>query len=273
MLRENLLDDLPVKGFENDFSKLFHDAYDLGSNAVSAVNGTVADNPVVSGVAALAVATGLLCLSRGRLAPRPGVLPATEAFTSQVRAGTVSVLRKDGAWAGSGFATGKDTIATASHVLKDDPRNPVQILTQSGQSLLGKVIANDPIADAAILRTLEPHNLPVLPLAESSIGRKAHVTAYGVVRGEFHERTGKVLGNSDLVTMALSRSRKSRRLDTRLRLSSDTVPGMSGGPVVDKLGRVVGLNTDTYIGPLSSVIRRSFASPVESLKALHARLQ
>ena len=181
---------------------------------------------------------------------------SVEQISEQIRPSVVSVTQvgRDGPFGvGSGFVIADDLIATNRHVIGEARRILVQ--TSDGQSLdVIEVVANDARLDLAILRVAQK-GLKSLGLGDSDSMRQGQsIVAMGnpagldfsVVEGVISEPSRDVEG-IPMIQIAVPIER-----------------GNSGGPLVDRQGKVLGVLT------LKSARTKNlgFAMPVNALKKL-----
>ena len=132
---------------------------------------------------------------------------------------------------GTGFVGWRDAdstyVITADHVVKDSSASVT--LSRSGQSWQGEVTAQDAKNDLAMIR-LDAHPMGAEPLWQKS---KRGVPAVG----DELLLAGSPFGLSGTVTTGVV-SRVTKKL---VQTDAAANPGNSGGPAVDKQGRVVGV--------------------------------
>jgi serine protease Do len=158
---------------------------------------------------------------------------------------------------GSGMIIATDgLVLTSRHVIED--ADAVRIDLDDGRSFAGKVVARDAFLDVALIRMTGARDLPVAVLGSSG----------GLRIGDPVIAMGSPFGLGPSVRRGIL-SAKERSVDegppTNFLQSDAAVnPGDSGGPLLDGLGRVVGVNT--------AVIEHgqglSFAVPIDDVRAV-----
>lgn len=190
--------------------------------------------------------------------PRSGS-KSVEQIAEQIRPSIVNVTQvgRDGPFGvGSGFVIGADLIATNRHVIGEARR--ILVETSDGRSLdVIEVVANDARLDLAVLRVAQK-GLKPLAFGDSDVMRQGQPIvamgnpaglAFSVVEGVISEPSRDVEG-TQMIQIAVPIER-----------------GNSGGPLVDRQGRVLGVLT------LKSARTKNlgFAMPVNALKKLVER--
>lgn len=168
----------------------------------------------------------------------------------RVAAGTVMV--KSGTGFGSGFFLGPDgLVLTAAHVVSG---GNVRLRTQDGQTLKARVVRISHAQDVALLSTGKPSTpYPCLSLEPTQQTPGSDVYAIGAPASEqlaFSLTRGIVSGIRTLDDVTL--------LQTDASLS----PGNSGGAMIDKNGRIVGIVSRKIAG--HAVEGLGFAIPIEA---------
>src|SRR5262245_16240802 len=206
--------------------------------------------------------TSLLVLLAFLPLPARGDTPAdrtTEQLAEQVRKSVVVITtpgrdeKRSGL--GTGFVVGDGLIATNYHVIGEG--RAIAVETPDGKKHPAVAVhAFDRNLDLAVIR-IELKELPVLPLADSDKLKDGQpIVAVGNPHGLKYSVVQGVLSGK-------------REVDARpmLQLAIPVERGNSGGPVVDREGRVIGVMTAK-----SAVTENlGFAVAVNSLKALLAK--
>ncbi len=147
--------------------------------------------------------------------------------------------------------------------------NKITITLQSGKSYGAEVVGTSPEKDIALLRISAPdEKLKAINLGDSSllsVGRK--VLAIG---NPFALDTTLTVG----VVSAIGREIKSisnRTIKNVIQTDAAINPGNSGGPLLDSMGRLVGVNTAIF-SPTGASAGIGFAIPVNTVKAIIPQL-
>jgi len=155
----------------------------------------------------------------------------------------INVISQDGSSVGSGFVVNKDgTVITNYHVITGAKKAEVEFADGTKAKALGYRVVNLKKDIAIIKIEMPPEKLTVAPLADGPSGKGAEVMAFGAPLGlSFTSSKGIIsaLRKEDEMRDQLGADVRGNWLQTDTPIS----PGNSGGPLVDRYGRVVGMNT------------------------------
>ena len=167
-----------------------------------------------------------------------------------------SVVRVVGGYSeGTGFFVAPDQVITNFHVIADEP-SPKIIFPDGNFVTPIKILGNKDV-DLAILFTEKPHNDLVLLLPDRIAFRADEpLIATGYALGT------DLTGRATTLKGRFIDFRKSKQMPIGyIQTDISLVKGMSGGPLVDQCGSVVGINTISLAG-LSLFINADWAKTV-----------
>lgn len=183
----------------------------------------------------------------------------TVSVAERLRPAVVNLRVGRGAQAGSGSGvlfSPEGYLLTNHHVVGD--QETVRVRLHDGQEVKGHVIGNDPWTDLALVHAAG-ENFPFAKFGDSA---KLRV-------GQMAMAIGSPLGFESTVTAgvvsALGRTLRSMSghlVDNIIQTDAALNPGNSGGPLVDSLGQVIGINT-AVIQPAQGIC---FAIPINMAK-------
>ena len=176
---------------------------------------------------------------------KPSVVTVIHAGRGESKEGT-----------GTGFVVGKNLIATCLHVVGE--ARPVHVRLWDGTKLeVLSVHAWDRKLDLAVLQVKGGEALNALTLGDSA----------KLIQGAPVVAIGNPMGLEGSVVQGVLSARREMELGEMLQLAIPVEPGNSGGPVLDREGRVHGIMT------LKSRVTANlgFAMPVNALKPLLAK--
>jgi S1-C subfamily serine protease len=156
-------------------------------------------------------------------------LPTIEELVTQTMPAVVTVETGDGL--GSGFFVAADTVVTNKHV---EGNTAVMVRKSTGGSVHADVVNSSWDFDLAVLKLEVVHPAQIyLPLALSS---DAHLGAEVIA-------IGSPLGLRNTVTRGIVSGTRDYRGISVIQTDAAINPGNSGGPLIDRQGRVIGVNT------------------------------
>lgn len=188
-----------------------------------------------------------------RFLQRPGADNDDGARTSRV----VSV--------GSGFIIdASGLVVTANHVIQDAEK--ILATLADGRKLGASVVGRDKETDVALLRLDAKETFPFVSWGDSS---KVRV-------GDWVLAVGNPFGLGGTVTAGILSARgrdiQSGRFDDFLQIDAPINRGNSGGPLFDRNGLVIGINTAIY-SPTGGSVGIGFAIPSSVARPIVAELQ
>jgi Trypsin-like peptidase domain len=167
--------------------------------------------------------------------PRPAAALSVEAIAKKTLPALVTVLVKDASGqlvrAGSGFFVAPQRVATNLHVVVGSAA--VSVVTIDGKTF--------PVTAA---RVDEPHDLALLDCPSAAgaavlaLGDPAHLAV-----GETVVAAGSPLGMPGSISTGVVSARREVDGVTVIQTTAPISRGSSGGPLIDKQGRVVGVNS------------------------------
>ncbi|MGQ0541210.1 MAG: S1C family serine protease [Blastocatellia bacterium] len=131
-----------------------------------------------------------------------------------------------------------------------------------------KVVGGDPDTDLAIIKIDPPPGMTVVPLGDSDklvVGQK--VLAIGNPFGLDRTLTTGVISGLQRPI----RARNDRPIDAAIQTDASINPGNSGGPLLDKYGRMIGINSQ-ILSPAGGSVGVGFAVPVNTAKRIIPQL-
>ena len=179
-----------------------------------------------------------------RVAPTPVKGPVYQGPTiaevvAEIEDGLVQIITPTGS--GSGFVVDEDgLIVTNAHLVAG--HTEVTLRFASGEHLPARVTGYNRISDLAALMPTAPdgHRYHPIPMAEpDSISVGDTVIALGFPLGD-------ELGRDYTVTTGIVSALRMEDGVSRIQTDAAINPGNSGGPLLDRAGRLVGVNAETY---------------------------
>lgn len=175
---------------------------------------------------------------------------------------------------GSGFIISQDGyIITNDHVAGN--ASAITVTLTSGERLKAEIVGSDPVTDICLLK-VNAKDLPTIQLGNSDeiiIGEWAIALGNPFGLFEINDKPTVTVGVISSTGMNLGRvgNRVYRdMIETDAAINS----GNSGGPLVNSLGEVVGVNTLIYTGGQSSTyVGYGFAIPINNVKKIVGELR
>jgi S1-C subfamily serine protease len=165
--------------------------------------------------------------------------PTTAQLATSAKAATVRIVTPDGQGSGA-IVDVSGIILTASHVVADFATTTVVL--SDGTERVGTVLGKHFAADLAVMN-ISPGGLSFIPTSESPAPQP----------GDFVMKIGHALGLENEPTVAVgivSAWRADDRMGvTYLQTDVALNPGDSGGPIIDRAGKLVGITSSKIVGP------------------------
>ena len=161
---------------------------------------------------------------------------------------------------GSGFVVdASGLIVTSHHVVKG--ADAVTVTLQDGRTLEAQIVGVDPKTDLALIEVDADESLPVVEFGDSDRTRV----------GDWVVAVGNPFGLGGTVTAGIVSGRGrdigSGPYDDFLQIDAPINRGNSGGPLFDRSGRVVGVNTAIF-SPTGGNVGIGFAIPANVAKSV-----
>jgi putative serine protease PepD len=158
-------------------------------------------------------------------------------------------------------------IVTNYHVIEGAQKLTVSF--GGDKTYAATVVGGDPDTDLAVIRlTSPPAGLTVVPLGDSdklTVGQK--VLAIGNPFGLDRTLTTGVISGLQRPI----RARNGRPIDAAIQTDASINPGNSGGPLLDKFGRMIGINSQ-ILSPAGGSVGVGFAIPISIAKRVVPQL-
>jgi S1-C subfamily serine protease len=195
---------------------------------------------VVAGLMAVAVGAGLALASNNRVAPIGSgivVINTNLAYQNSAAAGTGMVLTSSG------------EILTNNHVITGATTIRV-VVPGTGHRYTARVLGYSRTADVAVLQLQSASNLKTISAGDSSkltVGQAVKGVGNAGGTGSFTSATGVVTGLGKSIT-ANDEAGGSEELVGLIETNAGIQAGDSGGPLLDRAGRVIGMDTAASAG-------------------------
>jgi len=166
---------------------------------------------------------------------------------------------------GSGFIIGASgVIVTNNHVI--DKAQSIKVTLDDGTELPAKLLGADPKSDLAVLKIESSKPLTTIGWGDSNrLKLGDQILAIG---NPFGIGTTVTAG----IVSARGRDLHSGPYDDFIQIDAPINHGNSGGPLVDRDGKVVGINTAIY-SPNGGSVGVGFAIPSDEAKSIVAKLE
>jgi S1-C subfamily serine protease len=225
----------------------------------------------VVGFVCVGVGTGLAVshssLTHRRGAARTGrgvvVIDTNLGYQNAAAAGTGMVLSPSG------------EVLTNNHVIKGATNIRI-VVPGTGRSYAAKVVGYDISADVALLQAQGASNLKTIPLGDSSsvsIGQRATALGNAGGTGSLTAATGAITGLGKTIT-ASDQGSDGQVLHGLIETDANVQPGDSGGPLLDKDGHAIGMDTAGSASAFASeTAPDAYAVPIDDALAIVRQIE
>ncbi|MFN0141228.1 MAG: S1C family serine protease [Pyrinomonadaceae bacterium] len=198
----------------------------------------------------------------------PGVAFIT---TTMVRRSWMGDQEGEGSGSGS-VIDNQGHILTNYHVIEGAQKLTVSFGGE--KTYTATLVGGDPDTDLAVIKLDSvPPGLPSVPLGDSEklvVGQK--VLAIGNPFGlDRTLTTGVISGLQRPIRSRRTSTSPSRPIDAAIQTDASINPGNSGGPLLDKFGRMIGINSQ-ILSPSGASVGVGFAVPVNTAKRVIPQL-
>jgi putative serine protease PepD len=200
----------------------------------------------------------------------PGVAVITDTISQTVPSTLLTPTRKESLGAlGSGFVVDwKGDVVTNDHVVQGAKN--IRVGLDSGTTYPAKIVGTDPSTDLAVLRIKAPvgllHPLVFADSAAVEVGDPAY--AIGNPFGLDRTMTAGIVSATSRDIQAPNGLTIANALQTDAPINH----GNSGGPLLDRTGRVIGVNAQIESGTVNANVGVGFAIPSSTAKSVVSQL-
>jgi S1-C subfamily serine protease len=230
----------------------------------------------VAALATAAVAAALFVPAPAQASPAQAARTGAVSPTRGVVVIDTELAYQGGAATGTGMVIAANgVVLTNNHVIKGATTIRV-VVPSARRSYKARVLGYSVGADVAVLKLVNASGLATVRLGSSSTVRRGHtVTAVGNAGG-----TGTLVTARGTVT-ALGRTITVRddeggtaRLRGLIQIDAELQPGDSGGPLLDRGGRVIGIDTAASLGfSFQGAGSEGYAIPIDRALALARQIR
>jgi S1-C subfamily serine protease len=184
---------------------------------------------------------------------------------------------QDGAAAGTGMVlSSSGEVLTNNHVIKGATIIRI-VVPGTGRSYPARVVGYDVSDDVALLQAQSASNLKTISLGDSStltVGQA--VTALGNAggTGSLTAATGSITGLGKTIS-ASDAGNDSEQLSGLIETDAGVQPGDSGGPLLNKAGQAIGMDTAASAGSpfASDTASDAYAIPIDKAVAIAKQIE
>ena len=195
----------------------------------------------------------------------PGVVDIESRVSGGVAAGTGMVLSDSG------------EILTNNHVV-DGASQIVVTVVSTGKEYRASIVGTDPADDVAVLQLKSASGLTTIPIGDSDqVAEGDPVAAIGNAGGAGGQpavATGQVVALHQQIVAGDPHSADTETLDDMIQVDAEVVAGDSGGPLADRDGKVIGMDTAAAgsNGRFRTEANQAFAIPINRAVSIAEQL-
>jgi S1-C subfamily serine protease len=181
----------------------------------------------------------------------------------------------EGEAAGTGLVLDSDGLVVTNHHVVEGATSITVTVPSTGQQYDAEVLGYDARRDVALLQLQDASGLATVSTDTTGVGAGDTVTAVGDAGGNGGSLTaapGQVTDASTNITVQDDLTGQDRRLARLVEVTSDVVPGDSGGALLDSDSQVVGMNVAASTGATSDQID-GFAIPISRVLDVVDRIE
>jgi len=159
------------------------------------------------------------------------------ASIAERTSGTVVGVHAGGRMPTSGIEWRKGIVVTADHAIRREAE--IKVIGADGKTVSATLAGRDSSTDLAVLKIVESGN------AVADLGESTGLKLGQMVLALGRSRRGNLVASAGIIGGLSGEWRTPRGglLDQHIRLDLSLYPGLSGGPLVNGQGKIVGINT------------------------------
>jgi S1-C subfamily serine protease len=163
----------------------------------------------------------------------------------------------EGEAAGTGLVLGSDGLVVTNHHVVEGATSITVTVPSTGKTYVAEVLGYDTRKDVALLQLEDASGLTTVTTDTGALASGDTVTAVGDAGGDGGSLTaapGSVTDTSRTISVADDLTGQERKLRNLVEVTSDVVPGDSGGALLAADGDVVGMNVAASSGTTTDTV-------------------